>query len=173
LEEESIDMQGVEFTYFRFLPPFFDFMVLDSDLFGLKPTFMGDISFCTGVEKSSILATGIRSTGGSTVYVGGTAGLSLTAFAFTLGGGVTLQTGTFVKIDKDVFPYDKNSNTSSLLWDYSLGLGLDLWFSWYPFEGVQIIFRYRTIKTGLWGQDTSFTNPSNNIFSIGIGTRLF
>ncbi|MCK5675357.1 MAG: hypothetical protein KAH95_18385, partial [Spirochaetales bacterium] len=104
LEEDSIDMQGVEFTFSRFLPPFIDFLVLDSELFGLKPTLMGDISFCTGVEKSSILATGIRSTGGSTAYIGGTAGLSLTAFAFTLGGGITLQTGTFAKIDKDVFP---------------------------------------------------------------------
>lgn len=173
LEEESIDMQGVELTFSRFLPPFLDFMVLDSDLFGLKPTLIGDISLCTGVEKSSISATGIRSTGGSTAYIGGTAGVSLTAFAFTFGGGITLQTGTFVKIDKDVFPYDESSNTSSLLWDYTLGIGLDLWFSWYPFEGVQIITRYRTIKTGLWGQDTSFTDPSNRIFSIGIGTRLF
>lgn len=173
IDQPDIAMRGVEVSYFHYFDQFIPFLKFDSEIFSLKPTVVADISFARGTEKDALTGGGIAKSSGTVLNLGGTGGLSMTGFSFTLGAGLSLQTGAFVKSYNEVYPYGDGNETQSALWNYSLGVGFDSWLAWYPVDRIQLSLRYRRILLKLWGQDPSLLDPGYSIFSIGFGARVF
>ena len=145
------------------------------NLMDLNYTIIGSVTFSGLTREKSDYLTGIENLFTTKLFTADASvsiGPSILIMSYLFGIGVDLSTG-YLRIKNERTALSGNSTEATTENFLKAGIGYSFWFSWLPFDNIQIFIRWKKQATALMGGGDNRQDNTFSTISVGAGFRLF